>query len=617
MDADLQSLVDIGKITSKTAKQIERLSPQTFVFHKSWGFGQVQSWNLLLNQILIDFQAKKAHPMQLSYAAETLQPLPPDHFLVRKATAPEQLRALAGSNPLPLILDVIESSGGKVTQDQLQKALAPEIVPEQEFKKWWEGARKIARKSGLVSVPTKRTEPLVVRDQTISFADELIDSLKTARQLKQQVAVLEQISKNQDSFTPDQIEPLISQAKEIAGRNLRLDPVQVFELLLVIEDLAIRFMQPGDAASPIIAALKAHENKLSDILGQIPAAKQRRLITQIPSAFPDRWPGLLLGLLQNSSYRVVSEVAKVLVDHGKTEDLRQLLNRTVKEHSASSDVLYWLAKERGAHHFADLLSPDLLTAMLSALERDQFSEARRGSKVHDLLIDDRELIGDLMVDAPAGHSRDLMRRIMVTPAFEELNKRSLMARMIKLDPDLQSMLTGDSDQKEEALIVSWASLEKKKAEYDDLVSKKIPENTREIGIARSYGDLRENFEFKAAKEMQTVLMRRKAELEQMLARARGSNFDNVDDSQVSIGTVVKLRHRKNGTVQVYSILGAWDSNPEQHIVSYQTAIGQALIGKRLGDLVDLPTETGSQEVEVISISSYPVSTNESLQAAGH
>src|SRR5258708_22676815 len=112
-----------------------------------------------------------------------------------------------------------------------------------------------------------------------------------------------------------------------------------------------------------------------------------------------------------------------------------------------------------------------------------------------------------------------MRRLMSSPAFEELNRRSLMARMIKIHPDLQTMLTGETDGKDEALVVSWASLQKRKEEYDELVTKKIPENTKEIDIARSYGDLRENFQFKAAKDIETVLMLRTAELVHKLIRA--------------------------------------------------------------------------------------------------
>ena len=58
MDAELQKLVESGKLTSKAAEQLEKLKPGTFCLHKSWGFGRVREWNLLLNQIVIDFIKK-------------------------------------------------------------------------------------------------------------------------------------------------------------------------------------------------------------------------------------------------------------------------------------------------------------------------------------------------------------------------------------------------------------------------------------------------------------------------------------------------------------------------------------------------------------------------------
>src|ERR1700676_3327996 len=86
MDAELEKLVESGKLTARAADQLDKLVAGTFCLHKSWGFGRVAEWNLLLNQILIDFHGKKAHPMQLQYAAENLTIIPPEHFLARKAT---------------------------------------------------------------------------------------------------------------------------------------------------------------------------------------------------------------------------------------------------------------------------------------------------------------------------------------------------------------------------------------------------------------------------------------------------------------------------------------------------------------------------------------------------
>jgi transcription elongation GreA/GreB family factor len=241
------------------------------------------------------------------------------------------------------------------------------------------------------------------------------------------------------------------------------------------------------------------------------------------------------------------------------------------------------------------------------VERDQHRETTRGSRLRDLLIEDRELMSDMFAKGEVGVARDAMRRLMLTPVLDELTKRSLLARLVKIYPELESMITGgQAEQTAAPLVVSWSSLEKRRAEYEELVSKKIPDNTKEIGIARSYGDLRENFEFKAAKQMQAVLMRQKTELESMLHRARGTSFENPDTSRVSIGTVVKVRDEESGKEETYTILGAWDGDPEHNIISYQAAIGQALLGHNVGDAVSIGSDGASQRFVILSIDPAPV-----------
>ena len=270
-------------------------------------------------------------------------------------------------------------------------------------------------------------------------------------------------------------------------------------------------------------------------------------------------------------------------------------------------MLVWLCKERDGE-WRNLITPELLSSILAAMERDQHRESR-SSRLRDLLIEDRELIADMFANAEIGIARDAVRRLMLTPVLDELTKRSLLARIVKLYPELESMISGaQAEEKTAPLLVSWSSLEKRRAEYEELIKKKIPENTKEIGLARSYGDLSENFEFKAAKQMQAVLMRRKVELEQMLHNARGTSFADADTSRVSIGTVATLRDKDSGKEEAYTILGAWDGNPDLHIISYQTAIGQALLGRKVGEAVLLNQEQGSAQLEIVSIEPAPVDT---------
>ena len=286
---------------------------------------------------------------------------------------------------------------------------------------------------------------------------------------------------------------------------------------------------------------------------------------------------------------MVAQIPRILNETGQHAELRTMLERSIREHSATSEMLIWLCGEK--KNWGDLITPDLLWAILAALEREQHSSTGRASRLLKALVDDRELLGEIFKKVDVGLARDAMRRLQVTPLFDELTKRSLLARMVKVYPELETMIAGAETQEKAApLIVSWSSLEKRRAEHEEIVKVKIPENTKEIAIARSYGDLSENFEFKAAKQMQSVLMRRKADLEQMLHDARGTSFENPDTSRVSIGTIVTLRNAETNNEETYTILGAWDGDPDRHIISYQTAIGQALLGHEVGETISLNTE---------------------------
>src|SRR5262249_45258456 len=146
----------------------------TYCVHKSWGFGRVASVNFLLNQMTIDFHAKKSHTMQLQYAAESLQPLPVGHILERKATDLASVKALAKDDPIALVRIILESHGGKATQDQVAQSLAPDVFNEVEFKRWWESAKKLLKKDGHFSVPTKKSDPIELRAAPVSRGEDLL-----------------------------------------------------------------------------------------------------------------------------------------------------------------------------------------------------------------------------------------------------------------------------------------------------------------------------------------------------------------------------------------------------------------------------------------------------------
>jgi transcription elongation GreA/GreB family factor len=609
MDAELEKLVESGKLTSKAAEKLDELKPGTFCLHKSWGFGRVAEWNLLLNQIVIDFAGKKGHPMQLQYAAEHLTGIPASHFLARKATDIASITKQTKEDGVAVIRNIVESFGGKATVQQISEWLIGDVFDEAGWKRWWEATKKSLKKDGHFFIPTKKNEPIQLRSAPVSHADELLVFFNRARQPKDQAAALDQIIKLHGEFKePEkQLQPVIAAIEQTAMRNQKLHPALSFELVLGRDDLLERV--PGLRTTIVgftLAKLVSEEApRLVSILPKMPAAKERRVLQALPSALGPDWMVSALRLMQSSQIRLIGQIAKVVVEAGHGAELHVAIDRSVREHSATSEMLVWLCKERQGD-WRELITPDLLTAILAAMERDQHRESR-SSKLRDLLMEDRDLIGDMFANADIGTARDAVRRLMVTPVLDELTKRSLLARIVKLYPELESMISGaQAEEKTAPLVVSWSSLEKRRVEYEELVKQKIPENSKEIALARSYGDLSENFEFKAAKQMQAVLMRRKAELERMLHNARGTSFEDADTSRVSIGTIATLRTRDSGLEETYTILGAWDSDPERHVISYQTAIGQALLGRKAGETVSLSRDEGSTEFEIVSIEPAPV-----------
>src|SRR5881275_1194556 len=582
MDAELEKLVEAGKLTTKAAEKLEQLRPGSFCLHKSWGFGRVAEWNLLLNQIVIDFKTKARHPMQLAYAAENLIPIPAGHFLARKVKEPDAIKALLKSDPAAVVRNILEGFDGKATLAQISEVLVGDLFTEAEWKRWWTNAKKAMKSSGYFSVPAKKSELIALRAEPVARADELLTFFNQTRQSKEQAAALDQIIKFQHEFSDPktQLQPIVERIENTAAQNQKLHSPLTFELVLARDELLQR-------------------------LPKLPSAKERRVLQALPRALGGAWTRRAWQMMVSNNPRLVGQIPKIFAENGKIDELRTLLERAVREHSASSEMMVWLCRERA--NWPELITPEILPAILSAIERDQHNEASRSSRLRDLLLDDRELIGDIFRNSDLGVARDVMRRLVLTPVFDNLTKRSLMARVIKLYPELESMATGaQPEERTETLIVSWSSLRKRQEEYEEIVNKKIPENSKEIGVARSYGDLRENFEFKAAKQMQAVLMRRKSELEQMLHRARGTDFSNADTSQVSIGTIAVLRDVESAREEPYTILGAWDGDPDRHIISYQTAIGQALLGKKRGERVTLNTDHGSATYEVVAIEPAPV-----------
>jgi len=587
MKEEFEKLAAAGKIEGRQVEPLVQLTTSGFCSHRSWGFGRIKTVDTVFARFIIDFPGKTGHPMDLSFAADSLKPIRKDHILARKSVDLEGLQKTAALHHLDLIKVVLNSYGGKATLDQIQQVLVPDVIRD-DWKKWWETAKQEMKKDGHFVVPTKKTEAIVYQAQETSLQNRLLTDFRAAKGLKAKLTIAAEFVKSAADLSDKQAAAteVIAALNTDIPSHIRTQTAVALEAIFARDDVAA-FAGITPAADAITASqLWTQEGvKFGALMEAIPAAKHRRTLESFKAALPDRWIDTLRAALNIVSAKLCKEFASILAHNGKLPELKETLARLISQHAASSELLLWLGKER-SDDFADILGPEVFRAMLSAMERDQFNE-RRSNRLRDFMLSDQELIADLTGTADIEVVKDLTRALQFSPVFEDMDKRSLLARIVKRHPSVQSLITGDQANKQDSSIyVSWDSLERRKAEYTELVQKKIPANSKEIAIARSYGDLRENHEYKAAKEMQKVLMRRKEELEALLNRARGTDFSNPRTEVVSIGTIVHATDLNSQKREVFTVLGAWDFDAEKNIISYLTPVGQALLNRKVGDEVE-------------------------------
>ena len=601
----------IAKTPSLKASKakIESMEPGAYCVHRSWGFGQIKSYDEAAQRLLIDFKDKPGHPMDPVFCISTMDVLPSNHLLVRKETDNARIIELIAEDPAQLLVDALESyPNNAATAIEIEIVMA-QVVGADKFKKWWTTARKAIAKDPRITIPEKKTECYILRETPISAEDEILEQFQSTRSARRRIALAVDLL---DTATKKDIKielhEILQGVVDAVRDSNQINSSERLYGAAVRDDLA-KFLGSEVEMKPTQASLIAEVRDLATIAGDIPVHFQRRYLDLINQTHPIESRDLIFNLLKISQGKFTTECINFLVEHYHSEELAAALKRWQTEQNLRAPVLLWIVKNRHSKKFAkllnDLITPRLLSAIFFAIDYEALQAATtRRIPLADILSEDKDLIADLLSTADPETARDLANTLLLNQGFEELTKKSLLARFIKIFPKIQSLVAADAESKEEQLIVSRASHAIKRAEYENIVSKKIPENSKAIATAREHGDLKENSEYKMAKQDQQVLMAHKTNLERDLGRARITDFQEASKEQVSVGTIVEVKNTTSNQTTRYTILGVWDGVPEKNILSYKTPFGEALLGKKAGDIVTVKTGASEDDYKIISIQRY-------------
>lgn len=609
-DAVQELITRKPELKSKRDK-LASMQAGNYCIHRSWGFGLIRDYDAADQKLIIDFTDKPAHRMDPAFCVNTMDVLADDHVLVRKEKEPEVIQEMIDKKQADLTVEVLKQYPNNAATGVEVESVLQRVVGEGVFKKWWTKARKEIAKDPRIASPAKKTECYLLREEPVSIEDELLEDLNAARAPKRQIAIAEKllVAADGNEEFKEQLATVLEKLGTIVSEGKQLSVAQRLHGSMVRDAYAKVLGQDPLSLDPVTSSLIDEPRDLPEIASELSAANQAKLLDLVVQAFPAEWKEIVFNLLKNSSGKFTTDCINFLSEHDLTEEISATLGRWQTEQNLRAPVLLWIVKNRNSKRFrkiiGELIAPRLLSSIFFAIDYEALQTAgTRRIPLAEELSDDQELITDLLAESDAETARDLANTLLLNQGFEELTKKSLLARFIKHFPTIQSLVSGEGEEREERLLVSRESHDRRTAELKEIIQKKIPENSRAIATAREHGDLRENSEYKMAKQDQSILFAQRAQLERDIARAQVTDFENATDGQVGIGTVVTLKDAGTGETTTYTILGAWDGDPEKHVISYKTPLGTGLLTRRVGDSVTVKIGDQENTVEITAIKRF-------------
>src|SRR5690606_2029260 len=194
--------------------------------------------------------------------------------------------------------------GGRATVDQIQQALVPDVITE-DWKKWWEVAKKEMKKDGHFQIPTKKTEPIVFQEEETALTDRLLADFREAKGLKAKLAVAAEFGKSfSDLGDQSVLNEVIDGLNADINTHQRTQPALALEAVFLRDELRNLLGQAQHEGEVTEAAIWTQAAQPWPVLEQVTASKQRRALQSLKEANPNDWADVLLAGINTSSAKL-------------------------------------------------------------------------------------------------------------------------------------------------------------------------------------------------------------------------------------------------------------------------------------------------------------------------
>ena len=533
----------------------------SFYFER-YGMGKVVAVIPGKREIVVDFEKKKQHFLTIDIAKGLLTPITEDHFLYAKYEDSEKLKSLALERPVDLVLMILRSFPEPMSASRIKEYLR-DIINEAQLGKFWERVRKHLEKHDNIRVVGKTSKTYSYVDSVADKESQAIAAFNRAR-LREKYELAEEYANKMprvfEKLTPHLIE--MSRLAQTDHPGIALEILMLFKEKNIETQLSYSI---GD-----LLGKHTLENIIKDITNPQNGA---RFLSYIKDKYPDTWPDTASTiLLVTKDFKIMDAVSELLNDAPDIlEDLHRRILAMPKVHQKQ---FHWMLKkiESGAlnHYFR----PDLLPRFINS---PSYVEGVKATMKKILTLKNFD---DVIARANSTDAQRIHESIKNSVVFNDHEKSGYLRILEHYFPAL-------AEDKTDIIYSTQTALTRKKKELEHILTVEIPENKKEISRAREFGDLSENFEYKSAKEKQDQLYAKVKNIEEELARVRVIDPVSINTATTGVGTEITLQNTKDGSTLVFTILGRWDTDLSNNVLSNEAPLAQNLLGKKIEDVVNI------------------------------
>ena len=543
-----------------------RFAPGEIHYLAGRGAGRIVEMNPALDVLRLEISGTRL-PLSLVSAERSLERLPEGHFLRDKLERPDEVRALAASDPSETVRRILASFGRPLTVAEIKEHLTG-LIEEARWTAFWTAAKKHPQ---LLVAGAARSAKVTWSDSAASADESIRQAFRTADP-RRQIEIARKSGKRSKELGQEFAEALAARARAAAAD----DPALAWEL----SQAALR-LAPAREAFPADALIAAGDP--GSILPRIhdSAARERALEALRGS---ERWVELFAEQFhREEDARVLAFLYRELTAAPEKRD--EIVRRILRSPRLAPRAFVWLCER--IQENALPAPPGLLLVLVEALRQEEFSGLRARLKE---FFDPGGLAVRLVRAVGEGDAREFLAAITRASGLEEHRRSVVREALLMAFPDLRAPAV-------DYLYGTAESIDARRRELTHLKKVELPANAEAMRTAKEHGDLRENFEYQSARQKHEYISARINTLVDELSRSRALDPTRIDTSQVRVGTRVRLREVEGGAERVAVILGPWDSKPEEGVYSYESEFAQGLLGRRAGERVGL----SGTPAEIVSI----------------